>query len=188
MKRLFLLLLALVSISQGQNYTGVFDTSNYVGFAGTATKRGNVVPLSTRERVALVFGANDTQKTNWATLDSCKFLCGYRVGLPFLNSSRLEDTTWGIDCIADTFNALAGPFLFGQVAVTDTSTGSAVQPHGMIDTTNVKGYACLKINVCPDWGTVIQPFVRGLTGNKAVTSIKARSCVIRQQYMNVRQK
>lgn len=195
MKKAFAIILcAIVSLfAQPANYSGWLDNvDDYSTFKADSLKYGAATLLGSNENCAIIYMANDTSAAGYAS-DSAKFICGYRIGYLVKNSSSKLDTTWMKLAIADTFNLLDSAAKANKISIAtkyvthDFTGATAIYGGGTLDTANVTGYAALSVPLpFLDWGVVVQPWIKGLTGNENGSFLKVRSIVQRRLYINVR--
>lgn len=186
MKKTLIFILAIVALAaaQTENYSGWRDTSIITTVAADSLKYGRVQLLSPYDNSFIVTEANDTTAAGYAS-DSINLIIGYRLGFPIIQSGGKLDTAWSYRIAADTMAMYDSTTKANNVITSATATGSTiatgleVRLSKKIDTTNVTGYAVIVSKIEPAQAPLIQPFVKGLTGNcntklKLLVSIQHR--------------
>lgn len=173
-----------------ENWRGLGDTtsitdtldSNTVYYAHTAWS------LTDGEDIRFICKVNDTAEAGFAS-DSVNFEWGYVLGnLCFDSTDSLIDTCWKKvnPIVLDTMTVDSfGVQNFGKVAADGSFTSSL----GVIDTSEVAGFAIQDIWFVPEWAMLIRPYVKGLgDANADAKALKIKFEMVRREYSQIREK
>jgi hypothetical protein len=166
-KGLFLVIIAMVCLSYGQNAntTGWLDTSRIATFKADSLKYSKIFPLSAYENIRVNVFANDTASAGFSG-DSIKFVWGYRTLHKGFTSTNLTNRyVYDQEVVLDTFDILTAGNMVRKRIVLDADYAAPYNKK-FIDTLLVTSWAYQTIQFQPLWDVNIQFFAKGLTGNK----------------------
>jgi hypothetical protein len=172
--------------------TGWQDTCTIADFKADSLKFGTVIAATGSYCNTMVILANDTSSAAYKT-DSIKFKFGYRLGYQVINASGKLDTSWGYKVTVGQLSTLpadtAGKWINVDVfTTTDSTTGQELPLIGMMDTLKVTGFLSTKaaFTAYPKTASYIQPWIKGIAGNKVTGWVKVRTQIIQNLFVPVR--
>ncbi len=190
---LVLTLTASVGAQTDLNFLGYNDTCQITGFQGTGLFVSKTFNFTNGQDKVLGFIFDDTAAAGRAN-DAVVCEVGYQVGTPIKSLSGVYDTLWSNFIALDTCNTTTAskrydPSKYGGAPVwTPNAQDAPVRPHGQIDTTIGTTSSGMWIGFTPYWSPFCRFYVHGLSGNRAVTYVKARFILVQRAYVYVRQK